>query len=449
MPTHRPLLRSSTLPFLASLAAAGGLLFLFFHLGPLDGVVVGERCLLRHVRVVDLAGGPAGPELDLIWQDGLLRSVGPGLDGTGAKVLEGRGAWVLPAPADAGVFLSLEGRLPGDSVPAEAAQSLRLQAVAGVGLLLDLNAHRSFMAAARALPQPKPHALFAGALFTAPGGWRLSGQTPWNSHLAEIIEAADLDAPWQRLLRFGDQAVFASVEHEGRDDLAIPLPVLQELGRRAREQGLPFIIQVQHHAKALLALQAKPSALLGPLIDAGDDTALARALVAGRCAYLPALGSVLNAIPGQALAKWQLSFPASAAVAVDTLSQATDPDRAEQWVKHWTRQDVDPAQVLAVPAVLASNGATLALATGSGLPLVFHGVGLQAELAWLSRAGLSQAQVLAAVCVNGRVLLGQGSGRVAPGQPADLLLLKADPMNDPSAMEQVQALYVAGEEVPR
>ena len=105
--------------------------------------------------------------------------------------------------------------------------------------------------------------------------------------------------------------------------------------------------------------------------------------------------------------------------------------------------------MLAVPAVLAANGATLALATGSGLPLVFHGVGLQAELAWLSRAGLSQAQVLAAVCVNSRALLGQGAGRVAAGQPADLLLLKANPMDDPSAMEQVQALYVAGEEVPR
>jgi imidazolonepropionase-like amidohydrolase len=70
-------------------------------------------------------------------------------------------------------------------------------------------------------------------------------------------------------------------------------------------------------------------------------------------------------------------------------------------------------------------------------------------LAWLSRAGLTQAQVLAAACVNGRVLLNQGSGRVAPGQPADLLLLKADPLNDPSAMEQVQALYVAGQELPR
>ncbi|HXB96982.1 MAG TPA: hypothetical protein VNZ54_02960 [bacterium] len=449
MPTHRPLLRSSSLPFMASLAAAAGLLFLFFHLGPLDGAVPGARCLLRNVHVVDLDGGPDGAPVDLLWQDGLLRAVSPKLDPAGAKILDGRGAWVLPAPADAGVFLSLEGRLPGDSVPAEAGQSLRLQGGAGVGLLLDLNAHRSFMASARALPEPKPRLLFAGALFTAPGGWRLSGQTPWNSHLVEVIEAADLDAPWQRLLRFGDQAVFASVEHEGRDDLAIPLPVLQELGRRAREQGLPFIIQVQHHAKALLALQARPTALLGPLIDAGDDTALARALVAGRCDYLPALGSVLNAIPGQPLENWQRGFPASTAVDVATLSQATDPDRAEQWVKHWTRQEVDPAQVLAVPAVLAANGATLALATGSGLPLVFHGVGLQAELAWLSRAGLSQAQVLAAVCVNSRALLGQGAGRVAAGQPADLLLLKANPMDDPSAMEQVQALYVAGEEVPR
>ncbi|HXC65091.1 MAG TPA: hypothetical protein VNZ67_12085, partial [bacterium] len=177
MPTHRPLLRSSSLPFMASLAAAAGLLFLFFHLGPLDGAVPGARRLLRNVHLVDLSGsGPGADAVDILWQDGLLRELGQGLNPAGADVVEGHGAWVLPAPADAGVFLSLEGRLPADSVPAEAAQSLRLQAGAGVGLMLDLNAHRSFMAAARALPSPKPRVLFAGALFTAPGGWRLSGQ---------------------------------------------------------------------------------------------------------------------------------------------------------------------------------------------------------------------------------------------------------------------------------
>ncbi len=286
-----------------------------------------------------------------------------------------------------------------------------------MGLLLDLNAHRSFMDAARALPGPEPRALFAGALFTSPGGWRLSGQTPWNSHLVELIEAADLDAPWQRLLRFGDQAVFASVEHEGATTWPSPCPCCRSWAARARERGLPFIIQVQHHAKALLPCRPGPAPLLGPLIDAGDDTALARALVAGRCAYLPALGSVLNAIPGRPLQDWQRGFPASAAVNAETLRPGHGPGAGRD-----LGEALDPPGRGRGPGPGRARGAgveraTLALATGSGLPLVFHGVGLQAELAWLSRAGLSPAQVLDAACVNGRVLLGQGSGRVAPASP--------------------------------
>ena len=447
MPPQPPLVRRSRLPLLAALAAALGLtLFLARLSGPLTGGPAGAT-LLADVNVLDPDSGLVRPHQDLLWAQGRLLGLGPhgSLSAPGAHVLQGHGAWALPAPADAAVFLSLEGRLPADSVPAAAETSLRLQGRAGVGLLLDLNADREFMGQARAVTGV-PLARFAGALFTAPGGWRLSGQTPWNSHLAEVIEAADLDAPWQRLLRFGDQAVFASVEHEGRDDLSIPLPVLVELGRRAHAQGLPFIVQVQHHAKALAALAARPDALLGPLLDEGDDAQLGRALAQAGCLYLPALGTALNALPGEPLAAWMGRFPAAAWVDPAVLAGATDPLRAEGWVRRYTRLGVTPAVVLAVPGRLADAGAQLGFATGSGLPLVFHGLGWQSELAWLARAGLTPLQVLRTLA-HSRRLLGAAPALMVGG-PADLLLLKHSPLDDPGALTGPRGLFVHGEELP-
>jgi imidazolonepropionase-like amidohydrolase len=429
------------------LALALGLTLFLAGLGPpLSGLRPGAT-LLSDVRLVDLATGSVREHQDLLWEQGRLAGIGPrgSLAQRGARVLTGRGAWVLPAPADAAVFLSLEGRLPGDSVPAAAATSLALQSRAGMGLLLDLNADRTFMAEARAVTGV-PQARFAGALFTAPGGWRLSGQTPWNSHVAELAELADLDAPWARLIRFGDQAVFASVEHEGRDDLSIPLPVLKELGRRAHGLGLPFIIHAQHHAKALAALAARPDALLGPLLDDGDDAALGRAMAAAGCLYLPALGTVLNALPGEPLADWMARFPASAWVDPSVLGGATDPQRAEGWVRHFTRQGVDPARVLAVPGRLAAAGASLGFATGSGQPLVFHGPGAQAELALMQRAGLSPIQILQALAQSRRLL--GAAGHLSVGDDATLLLLKGSPLDDPKALFGPRGLFIRGEELP-
>lgn len=449
MPQQPPLIPASRFPLVAALAAALGMTLWLFHLSlpvPPGG---SDATLLANVNVVDPVHGTVRRHQDLLWAQGHLLGLGDhaSLHSPGAKVLQGAGAWVLPAPADAAVFLSLEGRLPIDSVPASVAASLRLQGRAGVGLLLDLNANRPFIAQARALTGV-PEARFAGTLFTAPGGWRLSGQTPWDSNVAELSEAADLDAPWARLNHFGDQAVFASVEQEGRDDLSIPLPVLIELGRRAHARGLPFIVHAQHLAKALAALAAGPNALLGPILDgnAAGDAQLGRALAAAHCVYLPALGSVLNALPGEPLAAWLGRFPTAAWVDPAAYASATDPERARTWVHRYAFQDVDPAQVLAVPGRLVAAGATLGMGTASGLPLVFHGLGWQAELTWLQRAGLTPRQILAAIATS-RHLLGAPPALVVGGE-ADFLLLKQSPLEDASALLGPRGLFIQGQELP-
>jgi imidazolonepropionase-like amidohydrolase len=448
MEDHAPILKPSRFSLLAALGLTLGALLLWRSL-PVPGEAPrGNRTLLRQV----FACAPGTPQdqaslLDLLWQDGRIIAVGhpSSLESQGAFVIEGRGRTVAPALCDAAVFLSLEGRHPDDSVPAGPRPSLERQAAAGVSLLLDLNAHRAFIHEARSLQGPLPRTFFAGALFTSSGGWRLKGQTPWNSHVVELIEPEDLDAPWGRAVRFGDQAAFVSVEHEGRDGLAVPLPALRRLGALARSRGLPFIIHAHHSAKALEALQAQPDALLGPLFDAGDGR-LAEALRRQGAHYIPALSTLLNAFPpeqGVSVRAWLSSFPAAATLERAVLSAATEPGRVKAWARHWTRQGADPAQALGVPAALHAQGVKLAFGSGSGQPLVFHGLGAATELAHLQRAGLSTPQILE-MSRHSRELLGQRGGRLRRGDPADLLLLDADPWADPARLTDPRKIYLSG-----
>lgn len=444
-----PLLKPARFAFWAAFALAGLMLYLFAAL-PVPGEPPrGHRTLLRHVGVYDPAAGATVADQDLLWENGRIVAQGPGgsLDGSGAREINGKGAFAVPAFADAACFLSLEGRFPADSVPTSAEASLRLQGLAGVGAVMDLNAHRAFMQAARGLKGKLPRARFAGALFNGPGGWHLSGQTPWESHVVEVVEVADVAAAWGRALRFRDEAVFASVEHEGRDGLALPLEALVRLGRLAHEQGLPFYIHANHAAKALEALAAKPDALLGPLFSLDDAPGLADAMKQAGTVYVPALSTVLNAYPERPLLPWLKSFPASEALGATLLAGAADSPRSKAWAKHWARQGVEAAKLLAVPRRLAEAGVPLALGTGSGQPMVHHGLGLQTEMAHLLSGGLSPAQILAAATAQSHRLTRQEGGSLGPGERADLLLVNGDPLKDLSTLMRPRLVVLGGLEL--
>jgi hypothetical protein len=403
------------------------------------------------VAVYDPVSGTLSKDRDLAWRDGWIEANAPGGSlppRPDVRVLDGNGLCALPPLCDAAVFLDMEGRYPAEAVPSEAAQSLRRQAEAGVGAVLDLNAPRAFIRSARSLGYGLPKASFAGALFTAPGGWKIAGQTPWDENLAEIQEEADLLAPWSRALRFEDQAVFASVECESRDSLSIPAPILKRLGELAHSRGLPFIVQANHASKALAALAARPDAILGPLLDLETAPGLAAALRQTHCAYIPALSTVLNAFPPRPLDAWLKGFPSSADLDPQALLEASAPLEASAWQRHWVRSGAAPGRLTAAARSLADAGVPFAFGTGSGQALVFHGLGAQTEIDHLSHAGLSARTILQSACVVSRSLIGLPGDRLRPGDPADVLLVRGNPARDAASAARPWRIFLAGIEVP-
>jgi imidazolonepropionase-like amidohydrolase len=62
------------------------------------------------------------------------------------------------------------------------------------------------------------------------------------------------------------------------------------------------------------------------------------------------------------------------------------------------------------------------------------------EFAWMSRAGMSFQQILASLTTNPAQRFGGSthSGRIAKGMDGDLVVLRADPAQDPTAFSKVR-----------
>lgn len=92
---------------------------------------------------------------------------------------------------------------------------------------------------------------------------------------------------------------------------------------------------------------------------------------------------------------------------------------------------------------LARSGARLVLGTDFGEPLISPGAGVHLELGCLRRAGLWPHELLPIAIHHPRQMLGLGTG-IAPGTPADLLLLNGDPTRDVGHLRSPWAVIADG-----
>ena len=91
-------------------------------------------------------------------------------------------------------------------------------------------------------------------------------------------------------------------------------------------------------------------------------------------------------------------------------------------------------------------GVTILAGTDAPDSFAFPGSGLHDELEHLVDAGLSEAQALRAATSDAAYFLGLegGAGVIAPGARADLVMLSANPLDNISAVRQINTVILAG-----
>ncbi len=95
-------------------------------------------------------------------------------------------------------------------------------------------------------------------------------------------------------------------------------------------------------------------------------------------------------------------------------------------------------------------GVRILAATDANDTMIFPGSGMHDELERLVQAGLSPLDALRAATVVSAEYLGRDDlGRVAQGQRADLVLLRRNPLEDISAVREIDGVVFAGRWIPR
>jgi imidazolonepropionase-like amidohydrolase len=96
-------------------------------------------------------------------------------------------------------------------------------------------------------------------------------------------------------------------------------------------------------------------------------------------------------------------------------------------------------------SVVVAGGATLLVGTDAGSIWTVPGFSMADEIRQLQQAGFGAGQILAAATASAADACDQPQwGRIAVGSPADLLVLDADPLRDPTAATRPAAVVMGG-----
>lgn len=131
---------------------------------------------------------------------------------------------------------------------------------------------------------------------------------------------------------------------------------------------------------------------------------------------------------------------------------------AEGFAANYAAWGVDMAAhrafALALARALHEAGSRVMLGTDDTPALAVHGAAVHDELALWVEAGLTPFEALRLATVNAHAFLrehglGEGTGTVAEGEPADLVLLGADPLADVAHARRIEGVVVRGRYLDR
>ena len=96
---------------------------------------------------------------------------------------------------------------------------------------------------------------------------------------------------------------------------------------------------------------------------------------------------------------------------------------------------------------MRAAGVKFLAGTDLGVRDIFPGSSLHDELGWLVEGGSTPLEALQAPTINAATVLQRdnSSGRIAPGNTADLVILDADPLDDVANVQKIHAVVLRGQ----
>lgn len=422
-----------------------------------------SEILFRDIRVFD--GTALQQHRDVFVSHGAVHAVGP----TGslevpptAEIVEGGERTLLPGLVDCHVHLMSAGEKGG--IPPSAASIGGALLFAGITTALITAGGTEvsdLVDAQRRGESLAPRLFTAGMGLSAPGGHPaplLTTMLPWPlgwfmvRQLAVASSGPEARAIVRETAEQGGHTFFKIIY----DDLPPGSPhlsaeALNAAVDEAKRLGLRPIVHANTASDTLAAVDAGASLL----VHVPQRELLSEAQVAHiAAAKIPVVSTISMLTTTHDLAGREPTALERAIV---------DPEQLRRWQESpdWDlpgfsdeidRRRDEIAQIARSNfRKLREAGVPILIGTDSGVHGVFPGVGLHNEMRLLRSLGMSERDMLQAVTSDAAAFLDPDAdfGRIAPGAPADLLLVNGDPLIDIDALAAIDAVYVAGQRLER
>ncbi len=424
--------------------------------------------LLTHFAYVDENGALVRNARMLIRGNRIVRIFenGESPDTSGATVHDLEGGYLIPGLIDSHVHLG--GSAGGNVSMTEFGKDRMihdLQVYLGVGVTAfvsltdDLDDLLSLREAVQRGEMRAPRPFFSGPSLTAPGGHpaarfervpglaeRLTRQVTTAAEAETAVRALasrhvhliklvleEGDASFQRLPRLSEEALRAAI-------------------KTAHEMGLKTTVHVQTDAHARLAIEAGADGLEHVPVDLSDAT----------IALMVRRGVTLT--PTLAVAEGMKNVATGAPIEDSLVQRWVMPEILQSlkspasWINAARQSDAFVQQMrqrfedqVKRTAAAYRQGVRIIAGSDAGNPSTFHGVSLIRELElYAQRVGMEPRDIFLSATRYPADRLNQPDlGRITEGALADLVVLKANPLQDAGAYCRVSRVYFAGQLLQR
>jgi len=419
----------------------------------LDSKPVGPPALLlRDVTLIDGTGASPREHVSVLVRSGVIEAVGDSLEASGARLVEGRGRYLIPGLWDAHVHLS---------VADEA--TLGVLVANGVTAVRDMGGELDLLDGWRA--RIERGELIGPRIFRA--GPTVDGPKPGAPFRLIITNAEEARAAVTRLRGLGVD--FIKVHN------AVPRDAYFALADEARQQGIAFAGHVPMTVDPAEAAEAGQRSVehIATLVEGtytarfSNEATAVEAMPRWLEDEVPVLAKTF-AQQGTWFVPTIVAYELRArrgelADHPDPRSRYATPPLKKYWDQAFplTPRDRDPEGIarrkqfveIGKGMIRRMHEAGVGIAVGSDLAGrdVLPGFSVHDEIALLAASGLTPMEALrAGTSEAARLLNAAGKlGTIAPGKAADLVLLDGDPLADVKNVGRISAVVLRGKLLER
>ena len=416
----------------------------------------GERertTLLRGASLVDVAAGEVRRGVDVLVAGGRVERVGPGLDAAGAEVVGLAGRYVMPGLISLHVHPGMMVGLrmdPNGQSPERIKRDLQVWLRYGVTTVQAMGTDRAFTFD---LQREQRQGAFLGArLFSVGHGFGLEGGVPqFKMDPPGPVRFAEPEAINRVIDDLAEQG--ASGVKIWYDDWYGQLPkmapeVARTIIEACRRTGLTSYAHVYRVDDAKLLIGFGLEVLAHMPRDRTADRELIELMRQRGTAVIPTL-----TVPES-----NIAFVDRPAWVDDPLFGRFLPPASREYL----RDEAFLASIRAKPefpelrpdlerasrnvGLLYEGGVRFGFGTDAGVSNRVIGFAEHRELELLVRAGVRPADALRMASLDAARILGQEPilGEIAPGRSADLLVLRANPLEDVKNTRAIEAVWLEG-----